>query len=344
MDYRRITLFVALIFVLAACGTQDTGDETDAPAPDGTTAATDAGNAEWPDELVLGLVPSREADVLIESAEPLTAALAEALSEQAGKEITVEGFVPQDYTGLVEAMRTGQADIGAFGPFALLQSQVQAGAEIIVQSVRDGKVTYHGQWFTNDPDKYCIDEPAEDANGFLRCNGTDVVDGPAGEDALANVEGATVSFTAEDSTSGFQFPAVQLLNAGIDPLTDDDITRIFAGGHDASVLAVYNGDAEVGVSFDDARTIVSEQNPDVGEQVVVFALTPEIPADGMSVRGDLPDDLIDAIQTALIEYSQTEEGAEVLDSIYEISELAPADLDAFDIVAEAAEQLGFSTE
>ena len=336
--FRLLTLLAVLVLVLAACATPGGTTET----PEGT----DGGGAseEWPDELVLGLVPSREADVLVESAEPLTTALAEALSEESGKEITVEGFVPQDYTGLVEAMRTGQADIGAFGPFALLQSQVQAGADIILQSVRDGKVTYHTQWFTNNPDKYCTDEPVEDANGFLRCNGTDVPDGPAGEEALAELAGANVSFVAEDSASGFIFPAVQLLAAGFDPRTDDDINRIFAGGHDASVLAVYNGDAEVGVSFDDARTIVSEQHADVGEKVVVFALSPEIPNDGISVRGDLPEDLKEAITEALIAYSQTEEGAAVLDSIYEISELAPADLDALDIVANAAAELGITED
>jgi phosphonate transport system substrate-binding protein len=341
-QFRLPVVLIAIGSLVAACG--GPGATPQPTRADGSPAAGDGGTAEWPDELVLGLVPSREADVLIESAEPLTQALAERLSEEAGKEITVEGFVPQDYTGLVEAMRAGQADIGAFGPFALLQSQIQAGADIILQSVRDGKVTYHTQWFTNNPDKYCSDEPVEDDNGFLRCNGTDVPDGPAGEEALSEVSGSTVAFVGEDSASGYIFPAVQLLAAGIDPRTDDDITRVFAGGHDAAVLAVYNEDAEVGVSFDDARILVAEQNPDVGERVVVFALSPEIPNDGISVRGDLPEDLKEAIKNSLLEYSQTEEGSEVLNEIYEISELAEADLDALEIVREAASQLGITTD
>ncbi len=36
--------------------------------------------------------------------------------------------------------------------------------------------------------------------------------------------------------------------------------------NDASVLAVYNGDAEVGFSFWDARTIVQKDTPDVGRR------------------------------------------------------------------------------
>ena len=33
-----------------------------------------------------------------------------------------------------------------------------------------GDPTYHGQWFTNDPDTYCNDEPVE-IDGLLFCNG-----------------------------------------------------------------------------------------------------------------------------------------------------------------------------
>ena len=50
--------------------------------------------------------------------------LADYLTEQLG--IPVESFVPNDYTGLIAAMEAGQADIGAFGPFSLLQAQDEA--------------------------------------------------------------------------------------------------------------------------------------------------------------------------------------------------------------------------
>ncbi|MGH2451808.1 MAG: phosphate/phosphite/phosphonate ABC transporter substrate-binding protein [Candidatus Limnocylindria bacterium] len=295
---------------------------------------------EWPDRLVLGLVPSREADVLIENAEPLTEYLSQYLSDQAGRTITVEGFVPQDYTGLVAAMETGQAHIGAFGPFSLLQARDRAGAEIILQSVRFGSSTYHTQWFTNQPDKYCEDDPVENDDGMLGCNGTvEASEGPIGEDAIARIApGTTVSFVEQSSASGYIFPALQLIEAGIDHETD--IEPIFSGGHDNSVLAVYNGDAEVGVSFDDARGTIAEEFPDVGEKVVVFALSTEIPNDGWVVAGDLPDDLKEAITQALLDYADSEEGKEVLGSIYEIDDLVPADQEAFVVVENAARELG----
>jgi phosphonate transport system substrate-binding protein len=76
----------------------------------------------------------------------------------------------------------------------------------------------------------------------------------------------------------------------------------------------------------------------------VFAYSQEIPNDGVAVAGNLPDDLKQQIADALIAFSETEEGAAVLDSIYEIDEFAPADLDSFDVVREAAEELGITSD
>lgn len=287
-----------------------------------------------PETLVLGLVPSREADVLIENAQPLADYLASTLG------IAVESFVPTDYTGLVVAMQTGQAHIGAFGPFALVQAQDIAGADIILQSVRNGSATYHTQWMTNDPATYCMDEPVADEAGLMYCNGTlEAAEGPIGEEALATIpEGTTVSFVEQSSASGYIFPVVQLMNAGIDPATG--ITPLFAGGHDNSVIAVCNGDATIGVSFDDARGILQDGDCDDLGNVVVFAYSNEIPNDGVAVAGDLDAGLQQAIADALIAYSATEEGKAVLDSVYEIDEFVPADIASFDIVREAAEKVG----
>ena len=60
----------------------------------------------------------------------------------------------------------------------------------------------------------------------------------------------------------------------------------------------------------------------------------------MAVAGDLDPALKQQITDALLAYGQTEEGSEVLTSIYRISEFAPADLASLDVVREAAAKLG----
>lgn len=341
---RLLAVLTALMLFVTACGGGGSGASDEPDESTGGGESMSAGG-EWPDELVMGFVPSREADQLVEDIDALTAALAERLSEEAGKEITVEGVVPSDYTGLVEAMNSGQAQIGAFGPFSLLQARDRAGAEIILQSERFGSATYHTQFMTNDPDKYCDDEPVvvDEETGWRNCNGTaDADEGPVAEEKIGEIEpGTTVSFVEETSASGYIFPATIFLNNGIDPV--NDIDPLFAGGHDASVIAVCEGQAEVGVSFDDARS-AAETTCDLAENVVVFAYGPEIPNDGWAVAGDLPDDLKEAIKQALLDYSATEEGTATLQEIYEIDALVEADEEAFEIVEQAAEQLGVTSD
>src|SRR5690606_33961288 len=141
---------------------------------------------------------------------------------------------------------------------ALVQAVDQSGAEVVLQSVRRDSPTYHTQWFTNNPDRFCegdvIQAENPEGNTFSYCNGTDTAEsGPVGEEALKNLEpGETIMFVDASSASGYYYPATQVQKvAGLDPF--DEIDAQFAGDHTNAVLAVARGDAEVGVSYDDAR-------------------------------------------------------------------------------------------
>jgi ABC-type phosphate/phosphonate transport system substrate-binding protein len=54
------------------------------------------------------------------------------------------------------------------------------------------------------------------------------------------------------------------------------------------------------------------------------------------VRGDLPQTLKEAITQSLLDYAKTDAGKQVLNSIYEIDDLVPADPAAFKVVEDAA--------
>ena len=304
---------------LAGCATSGEGTASDAPAAD-------------PTSLVLALVPSQDQDTLVDTAKPLTDMLTEALG------IPVTGVVSKDYQAAVEAMGAGQAQIGFLPSLQLWQASDMYGANVVLQTERNGNITYPAQFMTNNPDKYCDDEPVE-RDGKLFCNGADALSGPAGLDSISKVtDGVKVAVLGPGSPAGYIYPILALQEAGID--TDNDIEQVPVTANDASVLAVYNGDAEVGFSFWDARDIVKSDKPDVGQKVVVFALTGEIPNDGVALTSDLSQELQDKITNALADYSNTAEGSEVLTSIYSITKLAPADPSSLDVVARAAEKLG----
>ncbi len=333
---------VAAVSVLLVAGCSDGGGD-DTTEPDSRATANGDNQAGWPNEIILGVVPSQELDRLAEDAQ----VLGDLLAEEIG--VSVETFVPTDYTALVVAMQSGQAHVGMFGPIALVQAADRAGANITLQSVRRGAPSYHTQWFTNNPERFCQTDvvQAENPEGhtFSYCNGTDAAsEGPVGEEALANIEdGETVVFVDPSSASGYYYPATQIQTAaGIDPLSGIDAQ--FSGDHTSSVLAVYRGEAEVGVSFDDARNNLVEEFEDIGDEVVVFAWSPEIPNDGVAIAGDLPQDLQDAITQAFLDVIETPEGAVAFENVFAIEGLVPADLDAIEAARQVEANFGESDQ
>ncbi|WP_234989139.1 phosphate/phosphite/phosphonate ABC transporter substrate-binding protein [Demequina sp. NBRC 110052] len=315
----------ASALLLAACSS----GEGDAEPTDSATSTTEAG-ADLPDSLTLALVPSDDVEQITADGE----ALAEALSAEL--DIPVEVFVPDSYNAVVVALQTGQADIGFLGPIAMWQAHEEAGAEIVLQAVRYGSSEYVGQWFTNDPGTYCLDDVTTEADdegiNYSYCNGATGYDGPQGEDALALIpEDASIAWTDATSASGYYFPAIQLAGIlGIDDAASAFPNGFFAGGHSQTVQAVYDGTATIGLSYNDARGNLAEEFSDVGEKVVVFAYTKNIPNDGVVLNGDLSAEAQDTLTQALLDLAATEDGLAALDAVYEIEGLEPANQAAFE--------------
>lgn len=356
--FRLLAAIAAAGMLVAACGGgETTTDPTETEGSEPAASETGAPNADWPEQIVFGFVPSREAEELQDDIQPFIDVLEEALG------IDVEGFVASEYAGLVEAMGSGQADLGAFGPTGYVLAAQRFDIEPLIQSIRFGSATFHGQYFTNDP-TVCDEDPVPgafaaegelvgptdtaalqvgwtpDGEPEVLEDGTEVDPGLACtvSDLAEAIRGRTMAYGSETSTSGFIFPALKLLNLGLDWQTDYESN--FTGGHDQSVTAVYNGDADFGVSFDDARRNIREEFPDVGSKVIVIDITPEVPNDVVAVRSDLPDDLKEAIYAAVEDFLATEEGQAIFDEIYGWTDIQRANDADFDIVREAIEKIG----
>jgi len=366
-----LALVAVLALVLAACGGDTEETTTTAGAGDTTTTeetvdetTTTGAMSDWPEQLVFGFVPSQEVAELQDDVDTFAAILSEALG------IEVIGEVTTDYTALALAMGTGRADMGAFGPAGyVIASRQYDNLELLAQSVRFGDSTYHAQYFTNDP-SICGDAGVEegafyydDAGEVVALGATETpalqvgyefVDGELQRNEalsapmrcaepvdLSVFDGKTIAFVEESSTSGFIFPTIALLNAGI---TEDQYTTIFAGSHDGAVQAVYDGEADIGVSFDDARGTIAEGNPDVGERVIVFNISPRIANDVITVRSDLPEDLKDALFAAMADFISTEEGQAVMDELYQWTDLTRADEvteQSLALIGDAIDELGY---
>lgn len=275
-------------------------------------AATDEA-PEWPESITISLVPSVEGEDLAEALDPLTAYLSENLG------IEVNGVVATDYAATVEALGSDQAQVIITDAGSLFNATERYDAQLILRDVRFGATSYASVAYTNNPDKYCDEAPVMStyaASGIelSYCNGIEVEGengagkGPAALEKLGEIsEGTKVALQAATSPAGFQYPVVAMREEGID--TDSGIVQVPVEGNNNAVLAVYNGDAEVGFAYWDARTTVTKEAPDVAEKVVAFAYTDMIPNGGVAVSKSLPADLVAQLTELMADYADSSEEA-----------------------------------
>ena len=362
---KSFLILLCLALVATACGgsAEETVEEPVATEEVETLEAPATTAAPTIDKITFGFVPSAEQAELLDNIQPLMKVLSDGLG------IEVEGFVTSDYSGLLVAMGSGQADIGAFNTLGYVNAlnAFPKRLEAIAKVVRYGSGSYHGTFWTTDT-SVCKSAPVigafENINGVqtlvtgtettapavaaLQVGWTfgdsglipdgDISPGYACEADLSVMVGEEVLFVEEGSTSGYLYPSLQLKNLGID--YNNDITQVFAGSHDGVIAGLYNGDAKFGVSYDDARRTLRKTNNDVGEKVIAIGITAEIPNDVVAVRSDLPQDMKAKIYQILSDYIQTDEGLAVMDEIYGWTDIVPAVNSEFDVVKQAAEEFG----
>ncbi|SFC59160.1 phosphonate transport system substrate-binding protein [Alkalibacterium subtropicum] len=300
--FKGLSVLLAALVVLVGC----TADETE------TNEETETTEPEI-DELVLGFFPSADVENMAETAEPFGTYLSEEL------DIPVSTEVLTDYSGLIEAMRNQHVDIAFLPPFAYVQAEERAEAEVLLKAIRNGSATYRSQYSVPaDSDIETVDD-------------------------LVETEGLVWAFTDYASTSGYLFPAQQLMDKGVEDLDEHFMLRE-VGAHDRAILALVDGQADFATTFQDARVRLEEEIPDINEQVRVIGTTDEIPNATLSVRSELPEDVKAAIEEAFLAINDNEEMLGVLDAVYNWEGFAPAESEDYDIVREVYEEFQDSIE
>jgi len=151
-------------------------------------------------------------------------------------------------------------------------------------------------------------------------NGQFITRADSGISEVADFAGKTFARADPLSTSSWIIPMITMRAEGVDPDTDLE-NVVDAGSHDTVVSAVYNGDADVGATYVDARTRMEEDYPDVMEEVVVIGVTTDIPNDGVQFHPSISEEMRNTIIDALLKIVATEEGKEALNTAYQWNDL-----------------------
>jgi phosphonate transport system substrate-binding protein len=157
-------------------------------------------------------VPSGEVQTIIEGGD----VLAQVLKDATGYEFEV--FVPTSYAATIEAMCAAPDSTMGFIPAAgYVIANNRCGVDVAAAAVRFGSSVYWAQYIVRrDSDIY----------------------------VLGDLEGKTWGYGDPGSTSGYVVPAVEMMAKGITP--GDEVQT---GGHNQTVLAVYNGEVDFGTTY-----------------------------------------------------------------------------------------------
>ena len=226
--------------------------------------------------------------------------------------------VATEYAGVIEAMGSvpAEAHMASLATFAYVLAAERGYADAGLVSVRYGSPTYNGQIIAR---------------------------ADSGISSPADLAGKTFARPDPLSTSGWIIPMLTMRAAGVNP--DTDLKGVVdAGSHDAVVAAVLNGDVDAGATYVDARTRVEADYPNVMDDVVIIAVTTDIPNDGVQFIPSMPQVMRKKIVDALLKIIKTDEGKEALNIAYQWNDLQVQDDTFYDPFRQVLQASGLSIE
>lgn len=213
------------------------------------------------------------------------------LAKDLGKVINMEvkEIQASDYTAIIEALRTGKADMAYMGALAVAMGAERAGVTPIVMKAPNGdkaQAVYHSVFVTQ-----------KDNNEI---------------NSIKDFKGKTIAFVDPDSTSGNLVPTSEIMKAFPDlHLTNEKIHTngeffeavSFSGKHQAGLQAVIKGDVDI-VPISDQIMASEFKNGNADKNAVkVVHSSAAIPAEAMVVSKTVNEDLKKTLTKFLVEYN-----------------------------------------
>lgn len=191
--------------------------------------------------------------------------------------VPVKLFAPADYNGVIEGLIGGNIDMAWLGPSAYAKvylTDPEAVEPVLVKVNTDGTYGYH-------------------SIGFARAD--------SGIASLDDLKGKVFAFGDPNSASGYLVPRIDFEKQGYSTEAGKFFSDvIFSGGHEQSIVGVYNGDIPASIAWADGlgewedgfnsgafRKAVDAGLVDMTQLVEIWR-SPVIPEGPIVVRSALP--------------------------------------------------------
>jgi phosphonate transport system substrate-binding protein len=271
--WSALLLLPVLAFIfLPGCG------KTPKEAPETAVSKTDDGDA----DLVIALLPERNVFEQKIKYLPMQSYLSEKL------ELNVYFKLLDNYEHIFAEILDGRVDGGFWGSMNGAIAQVRGGVEMLARPVwKDNMSTYWGYVFS------------------LADSGID-------QDPKT-WKGRSIAFVNRATTAGFLYPMSLLREAGITADPADYFSKpIFSGSHDAAIIAVLQGEVEMGACKNTIYQEFMDRNPDLVSRFRIISTSPEVPSNGLGVRPDLDENLKRRLKEVLVAMHEDPKGKKVL--------------------------------
>ncbi|MDB5035998.1 MAG: ABC-type phosphonate transport system periplasmic component [Chlorobi bacterium] len=264
-------------------------------------------------QIVIGLNPSERTENVARNAD----ILAEMIRKGMGMPVKI--FVAQDYSSLVEALRSRKVDFAFFAPVSYVFAERIADARVLLKAERKGKPYYYG----------CI-----------------VVNADSAYRSLADLRGRDIAWVDPTSASGHLFPKAALMEAGIDP--EHFFGRqTFAGGHDAVILSVINGTIAAGATFANDTNGIDGSWTQLGNGAYRTKIRPiffsgPIPGDNLATSQFMLDhhrDIVTRLTATVQGLTADSAGKKLMQAMYHVDAMIPATSADYEPVRNAARLL-----
>jgi phosphonate transport system substrate-binding protein len=305
-----VSLMVAAVMLLTACGPAATPVPTAVPPtavpptkvpptavpPTAVPSPTTNPLGTAADPIVMAFAPSTSSTQLTTGGDALVAQL----KTLTGYEFKVN--VPTSYAALIEAMGSGNAQVGWLPPAAYIVAHAKDYADVAMVALRNGADHYAFQFIANVAQKFTVYYDPK--------TGKDTADAAT---ALAQFAGKKPCWTDPLSASGYLVPSGFLAANKI-----KTATGAWVVGHPTVVKSVYlspKGEiCNFGATYVPMANIATATDfTDYATKVVtIWVSDPLIPNDTVAFGKDLPADMRAKISAALTQIASTPDGLKLL--------------------------------
>jgi phosphonate transport system substrate-binding protein len=234
------------------------------------------------------LTPSISTDLLNKNG----AFIKDYLEKETGLEIRMT--IPSSYDEMVDYFGTSKSCFAIMSSQSYVLANKKHGAVVKLRTVRFGHSVYYGQILTR---------------------------ASSGIKSIKDLQGKSIAYTDELSTSGYLYPKKMLEKNNVKPAKE-----VFAKKHDEVVKLVYEGKVDAGAAFysppatdgtmRDARIRIKDKYPDVEQKVITLVKTDAIPNDPIVFSKNFNPEAARKLYVALVKLASESKGKQMLQELY----------------------------